>query len=227
MWCAMNVRYMYVCVCMYICIYAHMCVYVCIYIYIHTHTYTDTYTYTYTHIYVNTRVICMCMYIYIYIYTHITYHISETAAPGSARCERPGKRVRGPLMHVGTAPTCMTRRPLGTSLPRLPPTTSTFGTWIPEVIDLHREPFECRMGTLLHTANLRTKILDFRGFDPSKLFISRSGMLMSIGIFPEVLSQQILDGRILVLVGRLGVLRLPRPTSFEAPWTAPTFQDFS
>ena len=35
------------------------------------------------------------------------------------------------------------------------------------------------------TANLRTKILDFRGFDSSIILMSRGGILMSIGHFPE------------------------------------------
>ena len=55
----------------------------------------------------------------------------------------------------------------------------------------------------LHTANLRTKILDCRGLDSSRILSSRGGSLMSIGNFPEVLSQQILAG--IILVGRLGV----------------------
>ena len=48
------------------------------------------------------------------------------------------------------------------------------------------------------TANLRTKILDFRGFDSSRILILSGGILVSIGDFPESLSQQILAGRILV-----------------------------
>ena len=39
------------------------------------------------------------------------------------------------------------------------------------------------------TANLRTKILDFGGFDSSIISISRGGNLMSTGNFPESLSQ--------------------------------------
>ena len=35
-------------------------------------------------------------------------------------------------------------------------------------------------------ANLRTKILDFRGSDSSILLIIRGGILMSIGSFPEI-----------------------------------------
>ena len=53
------------------------------------------------------------------------------------------------------------------------------------------------------TANLRTKMLDFRGFDSSRILCLRGGILMSRGNFPESLSQAILVGRI--LVGRLGV----------------------
>ena len=39
---------------------------------------------------------------------------------------------------------------------------------------------------VLSTANLRTKILDFRGFDSSRILIVRGGILMSIGDFPEI-----------------------------------------
>ena len=56
-------------------------------------------------------------------------------------------------------------------------------------------------------ANLRTKILDVRGFDPGRILSLRGGILMSIGIFPESLSQAILAGRF--LVGRLGVAARP------------------
>ena len=55
------------------------------------------------------------------------------------------------------------------------------------------------------TANLPTKILDFRGFESSIISISRGGIIMSTGDFPESLSQAILVG--IVLVGRLGVHR--------------------
>ena len=55
------------------------------------------------------------------------------------------------------------------------------------------------------TASLRTKIMDFRGFDSSGILISRGGIvLMSTGNFPESLSQRILAGTI--LVGGLGSL---------------------
>ena len=54
-----------------------------------------------------------------------------------------------------------------------------------------------------HTADLRTTILDFRGFDSSRVLNLRGGILRSIGDFPESLSQRILAG--IILVGRLGV----------------------
>ena len=55
-------------------------------------------------------------------------------------------------------------------------------------------------------ANLRTKILDFRGFDSREIMISRGGTLMPVGNLPEILSRRILVGVILkvgvILVGR-------------------------
>ena len=56
------------------------------------------------------------------------------------------------------------------------------------------------------TANLPTNIVDFRGFDSSIILILRGGMLMSLGNFPESLSQAMSVG--IMLVGRLGVLLL-------------------
>ena len=53
------------------------------------------------------------------------------------------------------------------------------------------------------TPSFRTKTLDFRGFDSSIILDLRGGIIISIGNFPEMLSQQILVG--MILVGRLGV----------------------
>ena len=56
------------------------------------------------------------------------------------------------------------------------------------------------------TANFRTKILDFRGFDSNITIIGvnlRGGTLMSIMSFPEISSQQILAG--IILAGKLGL----------------------
>ena len=53
------------------------------------------------------------------------------------------------------------------------------------------------------TADLRTKILDFRGFDSSIIVVLRGGILMCMGSFPEMLSQAILVG--ILLVGRFAL----------------------
>ena len=66
---------------------------------------------------------------------------------------------------------------------------------------------------LRRTANLRTKILDFIGFDSSRTLSLRGGILMPTGNSPEVLSQPILVG--IILVGRLGV-----QYQRTAPWHA-------
>ena len=58
--------------------------------------------------------------------------------------------------------------------------------------------------------NLRTKILDSRGFVSSRILILRGGILRSIGNFPESFSQAILVGRF--LVWRLGGIENPRPS---------------
>ena len=55
-----------------------------------------------------------------------------------------------------------------------------------------------------NTANLRTKIMDFRGFDSSRILSSRGGILMSIGNSLEMLSPRFFAG--IMLVGRLGAV---------------------
>ena len=62
-------------------------------------------------------------------------------------------------------------------------------------------------------ASLPTSIMDFRGFDPSIILILRGGILMSMGDFPESLSQAILVG--IMLVGTLGVCASLREASAE------------
>ena len=51
--------------------------------------------------------------------------------------------------------------------------------------------------------NLPISIVDFRGFDSSRILNLRGGILRPIGNFPEILSQAMLVG--VILVGRLGV----------------------
>ena len=67
----------------------------------------------------------------------------------------------------------------------------------------HSSGFQACTEEKTTTANLRSKILDFRGFDSIRILILRVGILMSIGDFPEMLSQQTLVG--VILVGTLGV----------------------
>ena len=69
-------------------------------------------------------------------------------------------------------------------------------------------PSASRSRTKRNTANPRTKILDFRGFDSSIISISRGGIPRPIGDFPKSLSQAILAG--IISVGRSGVAR-PKP----------------
>ena len=56
------------------------------------------------------------------------------------------------------------------------------------------------------TANLRTNIMDFRGFDSSVILLVKGGIPRRIGDFREVLSQVVLVG--IMSVGRLGVHRV-------------------
>ena len=51
----------------------------------------------------------------------------------------------------------------------------------------------------MYTVNLRTKILDFRGFDSSRILISRGGIPRPIGNSPKYLRSTTLDWRILSL----------------------------
>ena len=66
-----------------------------------------------------------------------------------------------------------------------------------------RVPHPGMIATIPATANLRTKIMDFRGFDSSNILIVRGGIPRPIGDFQEGLSQAILVG--MILVWRLGV----------------------
>ena len=73
------------------------------------------------------------------------------------------------------------------------------------------------------TANLRTKILDFRGFDSSIILILRGGILMSMGNSLESLSQAISAGRFEILSREIGRNTVFIAISHDppAPWTAP------
>ena len=67
-----------------------------------------------------------------------------------------------------------------------------------DVLRVH-PPLACLFPFRQPTANLRTKFVDFRGFDSNRILNSRGGIVRSIGNFPESLSQAILvyrDNRI-------------------------------
>ena len=73
----------------------------------------------------------------------------------------------------------------------------------------------------LSTANLRAKIMDFRGFDSCIILMLRGGIPRPIGNFPESLNQAILV--VIIIVTRLGVepVRLEASrwaVALEGPW---------
>ena len=56
----------------------------------------------------------------------------------------------------------------------------------------------------IYTANLRTNIMDVRGFDSTMILMLRGAILMSIGNFPEVLSQAMLvECNVIREIGRM------------------------
>ena len=79
--------------------------------------------------------------------------------------------------------------------------SSDFIAYSPLAASRARAPGPSRRAPGSPAANLRTKILDFGGFDSSRISISRDGILMPIGDFLETLSRRILAG--IILVGRL------------------------
>ena len=109
--------------------------------------------------------------------------------PNIQAAVQPGPSEQGSLFVGGTAPFFDDSAFLsGVVYPteRVPP--------LPYPAPHHPKPDPCRA---VLTDNLRTQIMDFRGFDSSIILILRGGILMSIGNFPESLSQAILAGQIL------------------------------
>ena len=75
--------------------------------------------------------------------------------------------------------------------------------WAPPAARELPESFDSVLVLLRGTANLGTRVLDFRGFDSGGILTLRGGILMSTGNFPEMSSQQNLSRD--NLVGRLGI----------------------
>ena len=117
-----------------------------------------------------------------------------------------------PTAHTIAEPTliltCSTKKQgelwLPLTLPPLTPPPSPQAPDLPPPLPPRRCRRRC--GAAVHdcdAANLRTKILDLRGFDSSIILNLRGGTIMSIGEVPESLSQAFVVG--ISLVGRLGV----------------------
>ena len=68
-----------------------------------------------------------------------------------------------------------------------------------------------------HSASLRNKILDLRGFDSSRILILRGGILRSIGDFPEIMNQRIVFCGLLVC--GLTVF-LVHASTWDAEWSS-------
>ena len=74
---------------------------------------------------------------------------------------------------------------------------------------------DCIKSCKCSTPNLHTDIMDIRGLDSNISLIIRGGIVMSIGDFPESLSQAILVG--IMLVRRLAVTLISVPTCADPP----------
>ena len=153
--------YIHTCVYTYIYIYTHVCVYICmhsyIYIYIHIHTHSMIISSIIIHMYLYIYIyICIhtCVYIYIYIYINNTARREESVRSISNR----GSRTPEPLL-MSTS-----KYPLKVQI------SQALGTFL-----------QVKLFKTGRTANLRTKIMDFRGFD---------------SLTREMLSQRLLAGKI-------------------------------
>ena len=99
-------------------------------------------------------------------------------------------RFPHPYMHLYLAPFIM---------------SCTYDTERAHTLMIRLTHFHAFPNRVCATANLRTKIVHFRGFDSSIILKLRGGILMPIGKFPEMLSQPLLVG--IILVERLGVFQ--------------------
>ena len=153
--------------------------------------------YIYIYIYIYTYVcVCVCVYIYIYIYIYtgrLCPEAKEAADPVA------GDKAKHALcMYVRFQ--LMLQILAAHQSPALVFTSSS----------MLAVPLGTREG---HTANLRTKILDFR----FRILILSGGIPRRIGDFPESLSQAILVG--IILAGRLGVSCVAGWVARQAGWT--------
>ena len=163
-------------------IYIYIYIYVCIHIYLSLSIYIYIYMYIYIYIHVY-------IYIYIYIYTHTHTHIHVCLWRAGFPCFKHSIRLQGFRRGINDA--CQERLAVGLSSGRLVlqrcARRGARAAVHTAVVSLPR------LSTRWATANLRTEILDFRGFDSSIIVILRDGILRHMGNFPESLSQAILS----------------------------------
>ena len=151
-----------------------------IYIYIYIYIHINIYIYIYTHIHIHIHI-----YIYIYTYTYVYIYIYRE------------REIHNYTYIYILLIVCFILLPAteesAASTPKAVVQCKTIEVACTGQEDLPR----------VATANLRTNIMDLGGFESSKILILRGAILMSVGDFPESLSQAILVG--IMLVGRLGV----------------------
>ena len=90
---------------------------------------------------------------------------------------------------------------VGHALPVFPDARLSHGLWPISILYYTNTNTNTSINTIVYNPN--TKIMDFRVADSSIISILRGGIPMSMGDFPDSLSQAILVG--IMLVGRLGV----------------------
>ena len=170
--------YIYIYICIYLSIYLSIYVYIYIYICMHALTHRYTHVLYYLHRYVN--IICCPEVMVLYFLPMLSFI---------------------PLVIFGGVPFRGLRHSYPCPFPRqFVRRTFSWKKWVQSEV--------CRTlfgGVTFRedpTANLPTKMLDFIGFCSSIFLILGGGILMSMGNFPESLSQQILAGKF--LAGRLG-----------------------
>ena len=155
------------------------------------HVYIYIYIYVYIYIYIYMFVISLslsvyiyiCIYVYIYIYIYIYIH-----------------NISYVYIHICLTPSLTSWIGPRTSLSGCPAGRARAGY---ATDSCNGSSWRIRL-TGWGTADLRTKILDFGGFDSRRILISRGIVFMSMWSFPDMLSQHTLVG-IILLIGRLGV----------------------
>ena len=161
--------------------YIHMYIYIYIYIYMYMYT-------------------CVCVYIYIYIYIYSAPHIAHASLQNLS--PRYTKQI---VSHTNAKQTYLLNPLLEMPEERCAVDRCFLQYFqkrgVLDILGVHMLSSMLRAkkahlvlqkgmsDTILYcTVDLRTKILDFRGFDSSRILVLRGGILMSTGNFPESLT---------------------------------------